>query len=384
MISRSLFLILVKIVYYARSQSYLESETCAYKSSLFIGKIEVTPCLYMRQISERGDDYEIIHALNDCEMSVPCNTTDKDMFTATCQGGSWIVNKPCPSTSTCPPSTFRCSNDQCIPLVRKCDGIRDCWDGSDEINDQCKTWYCIPGDFKCKYSGNCVPYRYLCDHRIDCPDGSDESYETCRDIPCDEMTPYFQLKCGTSVDKVPCASHNDILTCDRNDYCLSMRYVCDTLPDCKNGVDEVYCKWDSWSCSKTQFRCANNQCIPISSACDMFHDCLDGSDEDVETCANTLRCFGQGFRCDTGQCVPYNSVCDMKYDCEDGSDEKLESCQMELDGCFPRERQMEGSNEDDRGVTCPSGQCAHHSEFCAVLPVDLTRGAFNLDHTYIF
>ena len=39
----------------------------------------------------------------------------------------------------CPPSTFRCSNGNCISPLLTCDGEDNCRDGSDEIADHCNT-----------------------------------------------------------------------------------------------------------------------------------------------------------------------------------------------------------------------------------------------------
>lgn len=48
----------------------------------------------------------------------------------------------------CPPGNFLCpgteSDAQCINDFNICDGISQCWDGFDEMNDTCgKHWYCV-------------------------------------------------------------------------------------------------------------------------------------------------------------------------------------------------------------------------------------------------
>ncbi|XP_053674751.1 serine protease nudel [Anopheles nili] len=54
-----------------------------------------------------------------------------------------------------------------------CDGVRNCWDKSDENPRVCR---CHPSSFRCGESDICVPYDFVCDKERDCPDGEDELY----------------------------------------------------------------------------------------------------------------------------------------------------------------------------------------------------------------
>jgi hypothetical protein len=76
----------------------------------------------------------------------------------------------------CEPNEFRCSNKQCMSKLWRCDGDKDCSDGSDEENcaDLPSNAPCYYGEYKCASNNQCIPKSYQCDHENDCMDGSDE------------------------------------------------------------------------------------------------------------------------------------------------------------------------------------------------------------------
>lgn len=67
--------------------------------------------------------------------------------------------------------------NSCIPIWWKCDGQRDCRDGSDEPST-CPTRHCRLGQFQCN-DGNCTSPHFLCNSNQDCHDGSDEDPVLC-------------------------------------------------------------------------------------------------------------------------------------------------------------------------------------------------------------
>lgn len=82
----------------------------------------------------------------------------------------------CPARH-CRSGTFQCGNTNCTPSATICDGTDDCGDGSDEQNCDLP---CPDSDFKCKASGRCILESWSCDGDADCKDGSDEDPEICR------------------------------------------------------------------------------------------------------------------------------------------------------------------------------------------------------------
>ena len=120
---------------------------------------------------------------------------------------------------------FRCANGQCIRASFKCNGLRDCQDGSDETTETCGA-NCEEvrgGGFACS-DGQCIWVERKCDGRRGCRDGSDETTETCGD-----------------------------------------------------------------NCGGVNFRCANGQCIRHGLKCDGNNNCGDGSDEDQSLCGSEIR-----------------------------------------------------------------------------------------------
>lgn len=117
----------------------------------------------------------------------------------------------------CGADKFKCTDgSKCVSLFDKCNGVRDCNDGSDESDAAgCKP-NCLSDQFAC--DSKCIPKSWLCDGFSDCSDRSDENPTNCR-ISCES----YQFMC-TSARK-----------------CISRWRLCDRRNDCPAGEDEANC-----------------------------------------------------------------------------------------------------------------------------------------------
>ncbi|XP_069982382.1 prolow-density lipoprotein receptor-related protein 1 [Penaeus vannamei] len=191
-----------------------------------------------------------------CESSRQCRESDPYTF---CRGGvcHCIADTPqCSASNTgCHKDTFQCVSDgRCLSWYFVCNGVRDCFDGSDE--DSCVPHRCPKLAHTCA-DGTCISRARLCDGKVHCPDGSDEA--NCRGASCPSST----FQCGDG-------------------RCLPAFVFCNAKATCLDGSDEdeEACIQGSITARFCPFRCGNGRCRSTAILCSGSDGCGDNSDEE--------------------------------------------------------------------------------------------------------
>lgn len=179
-----------------------------------------------------------------------------------------------------------------------------------------------------------------------------------------------------------CELNNSTFVCD-NGQCINSIYLCDGIPNCRDGSDEKNC--GNQTCE--EFLCENKKCIPNAWVCDGYFDCGIYDNSDEMNCNYTIPCTDdvKEFNCknDESKCIPIVQVCDGHDDCGDGSDETNCTCICEnsftcksicqcIDPKLICDAIMDcedGSDELDCGCEedefrCTGGKCINATQVC--------------------
>lgn len=271
----------------------------------------------------------------------------------------------CDETTHFACKTYIFNSTHCIPKHWKCDKHRDCADGSDEDAAICTYRQCQAGDFHCGITYNargiagvwnstqrpaiddevCIPPSKRCNGYRDCRDGSDE-------VAC-PTSPLSSISGSSSANATACEL--DEFRCADGERCIPQQKRCDHRNDCLDNSDEQDCSFRP--CSGDEFTCANFECIPRAQRCDGLRQCLDGSDE--FECSSS--CTGPNeWKCPLSAsppvCIDKAQVCDGIENCPRGEDERQEEnfCSSSLCPALSCESGCAPSPTGGR-CTCPAG-----------------------------
>ncbi|XP_062558821.1 basement membrane-specific heparan sulfate proteoglycan core protein isoform X3 [Armigeres subalbatus] len=272
----------------------------------------------------------------------------------------------------CGRDNFQCHDGICISGYKKCNGIVDCHDESDELdcpayaNDEDDEDSCGTDEFYC--DGRCLDDSFRCDGRVDCPNAEDEEdcdiIDECSDteFACDGICLGKEAFCNGAADCDDGTDENNCILCQNGAFhcksreCIPFSKRCDGAMDCNDNSDELDCNTNSsngtsGSCTPDQFQCDNGFCINSEFRCDNHVDCIDRSDE--TGCPTGPRCTIEQFTCSDGSCIDGDQRCDRRSDCSDGGDEV--DC-----GTYypPHVERCAGRHE------CPEGTCIERSQLC--------------------
>ena len=296
----------------------------------------------------------------DCDNSTCYNSNFTNCVENECFSSHVICTSHCDDKHKCS-GIFQCNDNGLILFSQFCDGIVDCADGSDEIENQ-------PG-FKCN---KCVlPQNNLYDNIAHCEDSSDlclrnssvcfqcydkrllisseqvcngvrDCYDLSDECLCEKYfdteecvdildTKMFQCFDNTNITKwhnplnmshnISGLSTNPFVKCNTKYNSSIYAVVCDGRPECKNYEDECKCRNSLEICNDfchDLYPMGDRYCDGVEDpAWKIINDsaCPQGFDEMF--CPKRFKCGAHGK-----VSIDVLQVCDGTAHCDDGSDEK--------------------------------------------------------------
>ncbi|XP_052231204.1 neurogenic locus notch homolog protein 2-like [Dreissena polymorpha] len=133
-----------------------------------INECSPNPCNNGASCIDQVNNYTCLY-INECSPN-PCKngSTCVDQlnnYTCVCRAG--YTGRNC--DTDCSKGFFSCDNGRCQGILRLCDGVLDCNDGSDE-----RGCVCEPHEWGCAKIKQCIPASLRCDGNKNCHDVTDE------------------------------------------------------------------------------------------------------------------------------------------------------------------------------------------------------------------
>ena len=289
-----------------------------------------------------------------CDNSTCYNANISNCIDGGCLESHVICTSYCDDEELCK-GVFQCSDNRLIFYSQFCDGIVDCFDGSDEITKH-------PG-FKCK---KCIlPQSNLYDDLAHCDNGLDlclagSSCFQCFDNRllilakqvCDGVTDCFDLSdeclCEEYFDSEMCKINNitfGLIPSTRNQQCKTkfsvsiLSNTCDGRPECKDYSDECECPNPPSYCNDschTYFPMGDRYCDGVEDHAWQYINktsCPRGFDELF--CPKRFRCHAAGK-----VSIDVQKVCDGTADCDDDSDEQDCPARSNIQNVFSSDTEM--------------------------------------------
>ena len=218
--------------------------------------------------------------------------------------------------SGCGDNHYSCNDGTCIIQHRRCNGWKDCLDGSDEMGcpPACTMTDGVFNNSQC--FTNCKQPKCICSIL----------YSQCPNETCVPMSTH----CSVLTNRQHCVGNGDgnlhiaqadvggSYTLPTDSACIYTRNILGASPSKDIGQHLQHCR--NSDCPG-MYKCYNSYCIPYRYVCDGHNDCPAAEEEEnceVIICPGLLKCIGDNV------CISPDEVCDNIVHCPVGCDDETD------------------------------------------------------------